>query len=312
MAGEKMSSVTKKKTGTWTKLSLRHAINKFKEKKDFHGLIQFLEIRIADEAPCCVSMRARFWNELGLAKIEQQDLDQAKICFENALLIEPDYTAARYNLATFAMQQGDLPAALDQYDAVLKDNPEHFDALFNAGLCHSHSDEKEAALSLLLRAARLRPEHGRVQFLTGETLLQVGRASEALPFFRSAHKENHGHYESAMGFAISLLENKNYNDAITICEQALMTFGSATLPMQLKGDALLALNRIEEAVQCHIDLCHIDLDIRDFVVTRLQKLAQEDPAAFTTYATAVRDHYPDFESIIGADLEKGHQPLDRP
>ena len=113
-----------------------------------------------------------------------------------------------------------------------------------------------------MKAAKLRPENGHLQFLTGETLLQTGRAKEALPFFRSAQKQNHGHFETTMGLAISLLETQGYDEAIIICEQALMTFGPAMLPLQIKGDALLAINRIEKAVQCHIDLVSLDLDIQ--------------------------------------------------
>lgn len=303
-----MSSTMKKEPRAWTDKILGQEINGFKEQRDFSGLVHFLETRLADADPCCLSSRARFWNELGLTRIEQEKLDQAKICFENALLLEPDYTPARYNLGTLAMGQGDLAAALEQYNAILKDSPDHFDSLFNAGVCHSHTEDKAAALPLFLQAARFKPEHGQVQFLTGEALLQEGRASEALPFFTSAHKENHGHFESTQGLAISLLANKKYDETILICDQALMTFGSAALPLQVKGDAMLALNRIEEAVTCHIDLCHLDLDIRDFVVTRLQKLVQEDPTAFKSYALIVQEHYPDFESILGAVLKERNSP----
>ncbi len=82
-----------------------------------------------------------------------------------------------------------------------------------------------------------------------------------------------------------------------------MTFGAATLPLQVKGDALLALGRIKEAVQCHVDLCRLDLDIRDFVVARMGTLAKEDSKGFERYCAIVREKFPDFESLLGAALK---------
>ena len=243
---------TKEKFVTWTDESLGQAIHSFKEQQDFSGLVRFLELRLADDAPCCVSNRARFWNELGLTQV-QEDPKLSETCFENALSIDPDYIVAQYNLATLAMENGNLDGALKLYHAILAEEPGHFNALFNAGICHTNANDNESALPLFMKAAKLRPEDGHLQFLTSETLLQTGRAKEALPFFRSAQKQNHGHFETTMGLAISLLETQGYDEAIIICEQALMTFGPAMLPLQIKGDALLAINRIEKAVQCHIE-----------------------------------------------------------
>lgn len=301
---KKMAYATENELEAWTDQTLAKEINNFKKHNNFNGLIRFLEERLADENPCCVSNRARFWNELGLSRIEQEDLSLAETCFENALSLVPDYTAAKYNLATLAMKNGNPTVALELYNSILTDNPEHFNALFNAGLCCTLLDNKEGALQMFKQAAELRPEDGQVQYLTGENLLQLGRASEALPFFRAAYKQNHGHFETTQGLAIALLESRKYEEAISICDQAQMTFGPAMLPLQVKGDAMLALNRIEQAIQCHIDLAALDLDIRDFVVARIRMLAKENPGAFAEYAAIVRDRYPDFESFVGAALKK--------
>ncbi len=87
------------------------------------------------------------------------------------------------------------------------------------------------------------------------------------------------------------------------CNQALMTFGPAALLLQIKGDALIEMDRIEEAVSCHLDLCNMDLDIRDFVVVRIQKLKERNPEGFRRYATkTVSDKYPHFETILGTAL----------
>ncbi|THB78417.1 MAG: hypothetical protein D3926_13120, partial [Desulfobacteraceae bacterium] len=212
-----------------------------------------------------------------MCRMNQAESDLAQTCFENALQITPDYTCAQYNLATFAMQSGDIPGAIRIYDGILNDHPDHFNTLFNAGICYGHTEQKDAAIARLTRAAQVNPHHGHAQFLAGESLLQAGRAIDALTYFEKAHALNHGHFESTQGYAISLLEAQDYKQTLIVCDQALLTYGPAVLPLQVKGDALLALNRIEEAIQCHIDLIHLDLDARDFLVSRIQNMAETQP-----------------------------------
>ena len=48
----------------------------------------------------------------------------------------------------------------------------------------------------------------------------------------------------SQGLAIALLETRKYDEAIIVCDQALITFGAAVLPLQIKGDAMLALRFI--------------------------------------------------------------------
>lgn len=286
----------------WSDQSLGESICLYKENEDYEGLSQFLEKQLRDEDPVCVLSRSRFWNELGLTRIELEDVDQAKICFENALMIKPDYMVARYNAATMSMQTGDLEEALKQFSPILAENDAHFDALVNSGHCYMHLGNHEEAFTMFTRALALRPDHGQLLFLTGESLLQLGRHEEALPHFRKAHKINDGHFESTQGLAISLLETGHDKEAIVLCDQALMTYGLAALPLQIKGDALIKMDRIEEAVSCHVDLCNMDLDIRDFVVIRIQRLRESNPERCQRYIKTVSENHPQFETFLGSAL----------
>ncbi len=294
-----MLSVMEEKSDAWTKQALGQAIGAYKDQGDHGGLGRFLEARLVDVDPCLEPLKAGFLNELGLVRIEQEAFEEACDCFERALEIEAGHTAARYNLATIAMEHGELDVALKGFDAVLAQEPDHFDALFNAGLCRAYAGNRDGALSFFKRAASLRPEEGRVQYLTGETLLQSGRAAEALPFFRAAHGRNHGHFETTMGLAAALLETRRHEEAVVVCDRALITFGPAVLPLQIKGDAVIAMDRIAEAAECHMDLCRMDLDVRDFVVARVQKLSRENPVAFDAYVEVVQEDYPDLEALVG-------------
>lgn len=282
----------------WTDESLEREIAGHKHGNDLIGLEHFLIERLQDNDPCCLTHRPSFWNELGLIKLRQNRPDEAKDNFRNALEIERNNITALYNIGTLALQQNDLIVAHQHFQAVLREKPDHYGSLFNSGLCHLYGDEKEAALPMFTAAARLRPEDGQTHYLTGELLLQLGRPSEALPYFKQAYNCNHGHFETTMGYAITLFQTENFAEAIAICDQALIEFGAATLPLQVKADAMLAMENVEEAVRCHIDLCQLDLDIRNFVVLRVQQLAQERPTVFDAYSAVVRESFPNFESVL--------------
>jgi tetratricopeptide (TPR) repeat protein len=293
-----MSSTEIRQPPVWTEVNLAGAITGYRAKQDESGLENFLLARLEDSDPCCVLFRPRFWNEYGLLQIERENIEEAADCFQKAITIDQANISALYNLGTLHMQQGRFSDALEKFESVLLERPEHFNGLFNTGLCHLYDERKEEALSYFLRAAELQPDHGQTRYLAGEILMQQGRADEALSHFREAHKENPGHFETTMGFAIALLKTSDYREAALICDRALLVFGAATLPLQVKGDAMLALKKFREAVMCHMDLCRLDLDIRDFVVARLVKLAEEEPVSFEAYAEEVHTTFPSFVSIL--------------
>lgn len=293
-----MPSIAIQQPPVWTEVNLTGEIAGYRANRDDSGLESFLLMRIEDSDPCCVSFRPRFWNEYGLLQIEREKIEEAADCFQRAMAIDPSNISVLYNLGTLYMQQGRFAEALEKFETVLIERPHHFDALFNSGLCHLYDERKDEALSHFVRAAKLRPDHGHTRYLTGEIFMQQGRADEALVHFREAYREHPDHFETTMGFAIALLKTCSYREAASICDQALLVFGAATLPLQVKGDAMLALKEFREAVMCHMDLCSLDLDIRDFVVTRLVKLAEEDPASFEAYAAVVNAAFPSFKSIL--------------
>ena len=295
---------TVKEPVLWTEEAIGERVISLKNDQNLAGLSEFIEARLNDDQLQSKSSRVKLLNELGVAQIQQDNFEEGRSCFQNALQLDPGHTAAQYNLATFAMQEGDSEIALEMYNSILKEQPDHFGALCNAGLCYGYIEDKDSARTMLTRAADLRPEDGEVLYLAGESLLQVGEAAEALPYFRSAYKYNQGHFETSQGLAIALLESGDYDEAISICDQALMKFGAAILPLQIKGDAYLAKKIVEKAIQCHFDLCTIDLDVRDFVVGRINKLKTDDPDLYIEYRDLVQKDYPEYASIMSASLKE--------
>lgn len=210
---------------------------------------------------------------------------------------EEERPTAYYSLGTLLMRQGDIPAALHYLQGAVEARPDYFDALFNGGLCHLYREEQDEALHWFKKAATLNSDDWQVHYVTGEILLQLGRMDEALGYFTTAHATHQTHFETLQGLAITLLAAKRYEESAAICDQSIQVHGAATLPLQVKGDAMLALGRFEEAIRCHIDLCRIDLDVRDFVVSRLHTLKKENFEAYMEYARIARNSYPEFDIV---------------
>ena len=209
-----------------------------------------------------------------------------------------DKPAKDCTLGTLLLRQGQVEQALSHFSAALSASPDYFDALFNGGLCYLHLEDPERALQWFSKAARLRPEDWQTQYICGEILLQGGRRVEALPYFKAAHVANQTHFETLQGLAIALLGARRFEEVVAVCDTTITLHGTATLPLQLKGDAMLALGMYEEAVRCHVDLCRIDLDIRDFLISRLQTLKEEDEPAFRAYAEIVHRSYPELRDFV--------------
>lgn len=64
-------------------------------------------------------------NLRGVVYLAKRDLANARLSFEKALSIQPDYLPAAQSLATIDIQEGKLQAARDRYDALMKKDPKN-------------------------------------------------------------------------------------------------------------------------------------------------------------------------------------------
>ncbi|MFW2366320.1 MAG: tetratricopeptide repeat protein [Desulforhopalus sp.] len=290
-----MQPSTKQRDNNWTESSLAQHIGQLKSKKMGGELIRFLQARLADNDSVCLSCRPRLFNELGLAMLQREDITQAIDCFEQALNIEPDNSNALYNLANMWLYLKEFDIALKSYSRVLLLHPGHTGALYNSALCHALSGNKETALPLFVKVTELEPEYAGAQFWAGECLIGSDRAQEALSFFKRASILNPHHFEAGVGLAIASYNAKQFEEALSTCDDLLLNFDPSLLVLRIKGDCLLALDQIEEAALSHLKMAFMDFDSREFIITRIQQLTAQDADSARRYAQIVFQHLPDLE-----------------
>nr|WP_241697736.1 tetratricopeptide repeat protein [Mariprofundus sp. NF] len=73
--------------------------------------------------------RAMGHTNLGQSLLQQQRYDEAIVCFETSIEIDPDNADAWYNLAVLILQKGDMDEAFKTLNKALELNPYHADSL---------------------------------------------------------------------------------------------------------------------------------------------------------------------------------------
>jgi tetratricopeptide (TPR) repeat protein len=163
---------------------------------------------------------AACWSNRGLAAAALGHLDEATICYDQALQLQPDFADARNNFGVALQTQGALNEAIEQYrlaiasDPALADahlnlgtalgklgrfaealacyrealliDPNSAEAHFNAGNAHNAQDEHEAAVASFERALALRPDYAEAHVNLGSAIGKRGDYAGAESQYRRA------------------------------------------------------------------------------------------------------------------------------
>ncbi len=101
-----------------------------------------------------------------------QEMKAAEACAPNS---------AQYHFFVASLQTRilNLPEAEKEYEEALKLDPDYFDAYLNYGRVLLTEEQRDAALSKLLRAEKLRPQSEEVHATLAELYAQIGEAAKA-------------------------------------------------------------------------------------------------------------------------------------
>ena len=95
------------------------------------------------------------WHALGLVQLSRGELRLAERAYRAGLLADPHALENRVGLATLALKQGDLAAALVQYDAIVASRPNFADAQLGRSFALIGLGRFDEARLALDRASRL-------------------------------------------------------------------------------------------------------------------------------------------------------------
>lgn len=226
---------------------------------------------------------------LGLILGMQHRPEEATLCFESALKLDPGNLAVRRNLAASQWQMGRLAAAQENLDLILKTEPGDTQALLLLGMVLIDARRYHAALAVAqqaaeampssyrayavkgmaemrmhrfidsaksyARAAELNPNAPEVNLGLAMSLWAAGSVSESFATFERGLKQFPGDAYHCLEYGRLLLKSAKPNDsadqnrAMALLERALTLNGSLPEPHYLLGDLALRKGNAEEALQ---------------------------------------------------------------
>ncbi|PWU20326.1 MAG: hypothetical protein C5B50_04205 [Verrucomicrobia bacterium] len=142
-----------------------------------------LALSLAFNLLASFSLAADALNSRACALSERGDLTSAMACFQKALQIRPDYSAARVNFAGTLLLNGRIPEATAQLEKTVQLDPNNADALVKLGNLYSQQNQIDKALACYERAVKAQPDFWPAHYNLGAIYLQQKKLAQAAGHF---------------------------------------------------------------------------------------------------------------------------------
>lgn len=150
-----------------------------REKKDPGVTNRLNKVVSAAELRQVVPPAAKKQYELGLKSVNKGNFQQAAAHFTEALVIYPEYIAARNDLGAQFLKLKRIDEAEKQFDSVLRDDPKNFNAKFNMGLVQVERKQYQEAISTLSQAVAIDSTRAVARLWIGIAKLELGDLESA-------------------------------------------------------------------------------------------------------------------------------------
>jgi tetratricopeptide (TPR) repeat protein len=139
------------------------------------------------------------YNNLGEIYKSQGLIDKARIYYETAIKINPQFPQPYSNLGVILRSQGRIDEAIKYYQIALKLNPDFIDAHKNLGFAYILKGDKDKAIQQLQHAVKLDPSDAKAQLNLGIAYKSKGLTEKANEHLRIARQLNAKFYKAKAG-----------------------------------------------------------------------------------------------------------------
>lgn len=146
--------------------------------------IQFWQDSIAKQP-----LKARGYNNLGVALCEARRFDEAVVFFVQALTLLPDFPEAYSNLGLVQYRQNRFNEAENNFKHALSLRNHFVEARLNLASLYKGLGQYSAALAQYRELYRQIPDYSILNKEMGQALLRMGQAEESLAFLEKAYKK---------------------------------------------------------------------------------------------------------------------------
>ena len=127
----------------------------------------------ASADPVDPKVQAAAWGELGQARLQLRQYDQAADCYQNALRLNPEDAMALMGSGVLSLRQGRPEAAVSQLSRAVKVDPSDVTLLLLAQALRRAGRAAEAD-SVSAQVRKISPDPGRAQIAAAQVLSYVG------------------------------------------------------------------------------------------------------------------------------------------
>ncbi len=219
------------------------------------------------------------------------DFEAAMAHVEQARRVAPDRALDLY-LASLQAKAGDVPGALALLEALLEEDGDDADVLYNIGVIHGEAKNVEQALATMDQVLGMDPNHAGALNYVGYTLAERGeRLDEAEEMIVRAleQRPEDGYITDSLGWiyymrARPLVEAGRLDDAQTLIEQAKETLqrasdltGGDPVISEHLGDVFLLQGDRERALEFYENAWQIGprIDEQPLLGEKLERLRRE-------------------------------------
>jgi len=146
-------------------------------------------------------------------------------------------------------QAGDLPKAVQLYQAILEEQPSNFDALYGLGIARLQEGNLEESLFAVRAALRINATFADGWCVEGMLLARLNRAEEALACFNAALALKPDFAEALSRRAAALAQFDRREEALVSIDHMLKLRPEAAAAWNNRGGLLVSLERAEAALQ---------------------------------------------------------------
>ena len=230
------------------------------------------------------------FNIIGASNSGLNQFDDAIKSYKKALLLNPNYSEAYYNMGIAFKNMGSHLSAIDCYKKALKIQPKYAEANYNMGNALKLTGDLEAAIESYQYAINNKPDFVKAYNNMGNTLLDIGDHVKAIQTFLQAIKikPNYPDTYKNLGFAMkmvnftepnsdlqeiisSIIDKKNIINPIKISRAAISLLKSDSVIKKLLEKSLSG--KINESVESIVS----DLSKNPLLLKLMSVCAIPDP-----------------------------------
>jgi tetratricopeptide (TPR) repeat protein len=177
------------------------------------------------------------------------DAPAAESCFRHALVLNPGFLQARFNLGIALRDQDRLDEARVELEAVVAAQPRHAEASNALGYVYVHLERKDEAERCFRAALACNPIFPDALTNLGNVLSSRKRWAEAIRSYHRALEIAPGHISAALNLGSALIKQGSVEEAIVAYQRAIAVNPANTQALVQLGNACNQLGRRKEAEQ---------------------------------------------------------------